>query len=110
MERQARLIDANILKEEMVKDLANTMRMTEMHKGDMALRVLNRIDEAPTIEAEPVRHGTWIGIEYDGYADGCPVYDLWECSECKHEHKGEEDTLTDYCPDCGAKMDGKDTQ
>lgn len=66
----------------------------------------NDIARFPTIEAEPVRHGTWIGIEYDGYADGCPVYDLWECSECKHEHKGEEDTLTDYCPDCGAKMDG----
>lgn len=64
------------------------------------------INNAPTIEAEPVRHGTWIGIEYDGYADGCPVYDLWECSECNHEHKGEEDTLTDYCPNCGAKMDG----
>lgn len=61
----------------------------------------------PTIKPE-VRHGRWIPIEYDSYADGAPVWDKWECSECGHEHKGEEDTLTAFCPDCGAQMDGKD--
>ncbi len=49
-----RLIDADALKSEMVADLANTMRMREMHKGDMAVRVLNKIDEALTIDAIPV--------------------------------------------------------
>ena len=43
---------------------------------------LNSIPAADVVE---VRHGIWIGIEYDGYADGCPVYDLWECSECGEE-------------------------
>ena len=62
------------------------------------------IQQLPAVEAEPVRHGRWIGIEYDGYADGNPVYDVWECSECLEEHNGEEDTLTNYCPNCGAKM------
>lgn len=52
------------------------------------------------------RHGRWIPLEYDGYADGNPVWDLWECSECQEEHSGDEDTLTPYCPNCGAKMDG----
>lgn len=61
---------------------------------------------APTIEAAPVVHGRWIPIEYDGYADGYPVWDLWECSECQEEHSGDEDTLTPYCPNCGARMDG----
>lgn len=51
------------------------------------------------------KHGHWIGIEYDGYADGNPVYDVFECSVCHDEHYGESDTLTDYCPACGAKMD-----
>lgn len=55
--------------------------------------------------AEPVRHGYWIGLEYDGYADGCPVYDLWECSECGLEHKGED--APNFCPNCGAKMDAE---
>lgn len=49
-----RLIDADALKAEMVNDLANTMRMTEMHKGDMALRVLNKIDEALAVDAIPI--------------------------------------------------------
>ncbi len=61
----------------------------------------------PTVDAEPVRHGQWVGLEYDGYADGNPVYDLWECSLCNCEWDGEEDTLPHYCPDCGAKMDGE---
>jgi hypothetical protein len=58
--------------------------------------------EQPTIEAEPVLHGRWLPIEADGYADGAPVWDKWECSECGHEHSGEEDTLTAFCPDCGS--------
>lgn len=49
--------------------------------------------------------GHWIGIEYDGYADGYPVFYAWECSECGHEHRGEVDTLTNYCPSCGARME-----
>jgi len=66
------------------------------------------VDRATTVDAEPVRHGTWIGLEYDGYADGNPVYDRWECSKCGCEWSGEEDTLPNYCPDCGTKMDGEE--
>lgn len=53
------------------------------------------------------KRGKWVGIEYDGYADENPVYDVWECSECGEEHEGEEDTLTNYCPNCGADMRAK---
>ncbi len=56
------------------------------------------------IEELMPKRGEWIGIEYDGYADGYPVYDVWECSECGEEHNGEEDTLPNYCPNCGADM------
>lgn len=71
---------------------------------DIALDAAIEALKQPTIEPE-VRHGRWIPIEYDSYADGAPVWDKWECSECGHEHSGEEDTLTAFCPDCGAKMD-----
>lgn len=54
---------------------------------------------------DAVKHGRWIPLEYDGYADGNPVWDLWECSECREEHSGDEDTLTPCCPNCGARMD-----
>ena len=58
------------------------------------------------VDAVEVVHGRWRPLEYDGYADGNPVWDLWECSECQEEHSGDEDSLTPYCPNCGAKMDG----
>ena len=51
--------------------------------------------------------GHWVGLEYDGYADGNPVYDLWECSECSEEVKGEDVPETHpYCHVCGARMEG----
>ena len=68
--------------------------------------MVGELESAPTVDAVEVVHGRWIPLEYDGYADGNPVWDLWECSECQEEHSGDEDTLTPYCPNCGAKMDG----
>ena len=58
----------------------------------------------PTEVVRPAIKAEWVGIEYDGYADGNPVYDLWQCSHCNEEWDGEEDTLPNYCPDCGAEM------
>ena len=53
-------------------------------------------------------HAYWYGSEFDGYADGGPVYDTWGCS-CCHEEVNSEGfpPLYDYCPHCGAKMDGE---
>ena len=62
------------------------------------------IEAQPTVDAEPVRHGKYIGTEFDGYADGCPVYYEWKCSECGCVFEEEEPTYN-YCPNCGAKMD-----
>lgn len=66
--------------------------------------VKDRVDAMPTVEAEPVKHGKYIGTEFDGYADGCPVYYEWKCSECGCVFEEEEPTYN-YCPNCGAKMD-----
>lgn len=48
--------------------------------------------------------GQWIPLEYDGYADGSPVWDMWECSECGWEHTGYEESLSAFCPHCGVRM------
>ena len=56
---------------------------------------------------EEQKTGKWVGIEYDGYADGNPVYDVWECSNCHEEHEGDFDSLPNYCPECGAKMEAE---
>jgi hypothetical protein len=57
------------------------------------------VREAPTIDAEPVRHGRWKFGE-----DNCPI-----CGENKFKGLGEDvggDWFPPYCPSCGAKMDG----
>lgn len=79
------------LREHSFDDLSLRTSQLEGHIRDLAKMV-------------PIRHGYWIGLEYDGYADGFPVYNLWECSECGNEHKGED--TPNYCSNCGSKMDG----
>ena len=55
----------------------------------------NVLKAQPTIEAEPVRHGKWIEKSTGGEHFAC-------CSECGYV---EWDTLHNYCPNCGARMD-----
>ena len=102
---EVRLIDANALLEILCSGCTK-------YSGGICRNEYGRcaeytiIKQMSTIEAAPVLHGRWIPTEYDSYADGAPVWDKWECSECGHEHSGEEDTLTAFCPYCGARMDG----
>lgn len=57
------------------------------------------IDEAPTVEAEPVVYAHWEKSEYRGFV---------RCSACKDAYI-DEDWLTSSkwggCPNCRAKMD-----
>ena len=57
----------------------------------------NRIKQAPTIDAEPVRHGKW--IEHLNYKEERDGY-YW-CPLCQKMATRE----YNYCPNCGAKMD-----
>lgn len=65
-----------------------------------------QIDRMPTIDPESLRpRGTWEGMA-DGYADGELVYDTWTCSECGYSVDTDDpDDLTEFCPNCGAKME-----
>ena len=54
------------------------------------------LEEASAADVAEVKHGRWV-ICSDGYYP--------YCSECKNEPKHGE--MTDYCPNCGAKMDGE---
>jgi len=64
-------------------------------------------NDAPIIEVKPVKHGRWI-IDY---AEGSKIYHA-HCSECNKEpdrNIGGDyyiDKLSDFCPNCGARMDG----
>ena len=61
------------------------------------------IKKQPTIEAEPVKHGRWIGAPLCGN-DNC------RCSACgswNNIHANlHGEIMQKYCPNCGAKMDG----
>ena len=64
------------------------------------------LDNIPAADVAPVVHGRWQGTA-DGYADGELVYDMWECSVCGFDADGaEEKPCWDFCPNCGARMDG----
>ena len=58
------------------------------------------IDNAPTIDAEPVRHGKWEVHEAFGYMD-------MTCSVCGwlYEYDLGLEEEWNFCPHCGAKMD-----
>ena len=56
------------------------------------------IDDAPTIDAKPVRHGRWIY-----YKNHAAVVQCTECGLIRNIYKQEG---WHYCPNCGAKMDG----
>lgn len=59
-----------------------------------AKKAIRCVEEAPTVDAEPVEHGHWVDTtDYIGF----PV---WQCSKCNGDGRG------DYfrCPWCGAKM------
>lgn len=59
--------------------------------------LLEKIENAPSADVAPVRHGRWIKDGEDG-----PVC----CSECGEEHEWG-DYRASYCDTCGAKMDGE---
>lgn len=99
-----RLIDADAINRAIADSRISlhTMRL-KMRVSDLLLI----LKSAPTIDAEPVRHSYWFGWEFDGYADGFPVFDTWVCNECGEEFRSEgEPPAFNFCPNCGAKMDG----
>lgn len=56
---------------------------------------------APTVDAEPVRHGRWWRYPLSQFGFPDHIYMMRQCSECKKVF----DRRTNYCPNCGAKMD-----
>ena len=61
------------------------------------------VKEAPAVDAEPVRHGRLYQKRISVPKGKGQTYLVWACSLChKHEKK-----RSDYCPNCGAKMDAE---
>lgn len=90
-----RLIDAGALKEQMESVCMGIMAGTDSYNAP-----LKTIDDAPTID--PVNHGEWNETGDRGgrnYACGCCRF-TFIVDTCMGE------PMWNYCPNCGAKMDG----
>lgn len=86
-----RLIDADVLKEELIKALHEDL----MDIDEAIDVVVTTIDDAPTVD--PVKHAEWIPkiTEFGTMA--------FRCSACRRFS----DIHWAYCPQCGALMDGE---
>lgn len=85
-----RLIDANEIEELFYKQV-------EYGATDLMDAFDDALQDAQTIEAEPVRYGRWIAREYD---DGFGPYKMYHCSECDTREAKKEK----YCRECGVRM------
>ena len=85
--------------------MENDMKRDDLIRRSDALRILNQKNAAwdgytdvliiPAVDAVKVKHGRWLPVDEKN--------DAFDCSECdamvvkKHN----------YCPNCGARMDGR---
>ena len=84
------------IEREKVLEIAKDNYYSDFHKSMADLISLRELlEDTPAADVVEVRHGYWI----DGK---CGYYKI--CSECNQIA----DFYFDYCPNCGAKMDGKD--
>ena len=94
----ARLIDADQFKAKMLSFM-DRKAPTPSETDCILDGVLNLLEEQPTVA--PVKHGHWINID----AKFENMYVAHQCSICKSEFLGD---ASNFCPRCGAKMDGDD--
>ena len=96
-----RLIDADALEISMIETIARMMVTKRWMRRDKENEdeIINVIHSAPTIEAEPVRHGKWVLCEGFRICNGCGA------SPADWEQKPNNPLgLPPYCHSCGAKM------
>lgn len=97
-----RRIDADALKETISKYEFTAPNEMYKHGGECVLNFYmpKIIDDAPTVDAEFVRHGEWLDSGINGTVS---------CSLCMFTDffaKQNRVMLFKYCPGCGARMDG----
>lgn len=83
-------------------DVVGTKGVSKDYADGMAY-VLALLDNLPTADIEPVRHGKWLKAANDGVWSFTDAYA--ECDQC---HKVTFNGWNmNFCPNCGTRMDGK---
>ena len=88
-----RLIDADSVYKWYLEAFKGQIKPNEIRFSMNDIR--DNLENIPTIDAKPVRHGKWIEKSTGGEHFYC-------CSKCGHV---EWDAPNNYCPNCGARMD-----
>lgn len=93
---------AEYIERKEVNSEINKLPLTE----DAAMEILWAIDHIPTADVTPVVHSSWEEIKDDPHG----IFDYhFKCNKCHGETPQKAYLIApDYCPICGAKMDGKD--
>lgn len=114
-----RLIDADALIDDVTERYCNNCERRKGIKngkqkviydiGDAPCRACavddmkDELENAPTVDAEPVRHGHW--VRHLDTRFGRKLNDTIRCSCCGITFSTEDMIRRSYCPNCKAKMD-----
>ena len=79
-----------------LEDVAKAFELYLLYGDDEGITQVV-FEESGDLHAE--RHGKWL----DGYGFAGNYYDCSVCNQCKKESMAK----TNYCPNCGARMDGE---
>lgn len=93
-----RLIDADALKKTLEDMCSASNNIKQRRAEDIMLHNIfpQIIDDEPTVDAQPVKHGRWERRMTKIYA----------CSECTNEVTDRQRKNYSFCPYCGVLMDG----
>lgn len=94
------------------KIIAKLEEAIEEHKADISeenaitawifKRFIAELKKVPAVDVAPVRHGHWIN---ENFYTRCSV-----CNNMAIYDKYGQEVESDYCPRCGAKMDGNEVE
>lgn len=93
----AKYIDADKLTDKLEELQFNAPVMTPVMKIH---NVIELVEDQPTADVVEVKRGKWEKRTFIVFDN--EIKDSYHCSECNTTW----DTATNYCPNCGAKMDG----
>ncbi len=97
--------------------ISRDMAIARLTKVEVTNRLATMTDakrviaEMPAADVAPVVHGEWEAVDWREYdANSCEVIcypkDGIACTHCRYVFKKDALWKKNFCPNCGAKMDG----
>ena len=79
--------------------------------NNRANRIIDDFDDLPAADVQEVRHGKWVECDYKklehGFIETFPNEGVC-CSNCRTAFRKRDLWVKNYCPNCGARMDGEE--